>query len=262
MPLMKNINSKTIVFVTGAFVSHTCWNKWQAFFEKRGYSTIAPAGLHKEGSAQALRASQPNSKIASVGLNDILEYYTNIIQELPEKPIIIGHSFGGLLTQLLIQKWLGVAGIAIHSVPPQWVISLQLSFYKATWWALGFLTDINESYLMSFKEWQYAFTNWMTLEEQQRSYDESVIPESKRASRDGLTRAAKIDFHKPHAPLLFIGWWEDHIMPAALNYSNYKKYSDTSSITDFKEFSSNNHYVLELPNRQTVAQYALDWIDK
>jgi len=103
-------------------------------------------------------------------------------------------------------------------------------------------------------------TNGMALADQQKAYDENVIPESKRISRDGLTSAAKIDFTKAHAPLLFIAGSTDNIMPSSLNYSNYKKYKDHKSITDFKEFEGNNHFVLGLPNWKQTADYILNWI--
>ena len=112
---------------------------------------------------------------------------------------------------------------------------------------------------MSFKEWQYAFTNGMALEEQQTAYNQLVVPESKKVLREGLTKIARIDFKKQHAPLLFISGSEDHIMPASLNYSNYKKYRKDNSITDYKEFKGRNHYVLGLPTWQEEADYILDW---
>lgn len=102
----------------------------------------------------------------------------------------------------------------------------------------------------------------MNLKEQQESYDQNVIPESKRISRDGLTSAAKIDFKKPHAPLLFVACTEDNIMPASLNYSNYKKYKNSASVTDFKEFAGRNHYVLGQATWKENADYILEWLGK
>ncbi|RYG19098.1 MAG: alpha/beta fold hydrolase [Chitinophagaceae bacterium] len=119
---MKTIQSKTIVLVTGAFVSASGWQEWKIFFESKGYTVLVPPGPHKEGAAATLRARHPDPAIASLNMQTLLAYYQNIIEQLPEKPILIGHSLGGLVTQLLIQKNLGVAGVAYHSVAPQGVL--------------------------------------------------------------------------------------------------------------------------------------------
>ncbi len=257
---MRTINSKTVLFVTGNFVSHLGWTAWQQYFEEQGYNTIVPAWPFKDGSPAELRTTHPNKDIASLRLNQVVDYFENIIKSLPEKPIIVGHSMGGLITQLLLQRGLAAAAVAIHSVPPQGVITTKFSFFKATWGPLGLFTSANKTFLMSFPQWQYAFTNGMSLADQQKAYDENVIPESKRISRDGLTSAAKIDFKKAHAPLLFVAGSTDNIMPASLNHSNYKKYKNNQSITDFKEFEGNNHFVLGLPNWKQTADYILDWL--
>ena len=112
---------------------------------------------------------------------------------------------------------------------------------------------------MSLKEWSYAFTNGMTAEEQKRSYEENAIPESKLVLRDALGDAAKVDFNKLHPPLLFITGSTDHIVPNSLNYENYAKYNKDNAITDYKEFTGKNHFVLGLPSWHDEANYILEW---
>ncbi|GAB2763210.1 alpha/beta hydrolase [Rhabdobacter roseus] len=256
---MKTIHSKTVLFVTGAFVSHRGWDSWKTYFESQGYTALAPAWPHKDGIPAELRKN-PDLAVAALGLTQVVDYYADIIRQLPEKPIVIGHSLGGLITQLLVQRGLAAAGVAIHSVPPQGVFSFSFSFYKATWNPLGFFKSARKPYVMSFKEWQYAFTNGMSLEEQRSSYEASVIPESRRALRGGLSAEAKIDFKKPHVPLLFVAGSEDYIMPAELNYANFKRYRHAGSVTEFKKFEGRNHYVLGLPTWQENVDYILNWI--
>ncbi len=258
--IMKIINSKTVLFITGNFVSNSGWDQWKTYFEAQGYTTLAPAWPFKDAPAAELRRRHPDQGIASLRLNQVVDYFAGIISSLPEKPILIGHSMGGLITQILLNRGLAAAAIAIHSVPPQGVITTKFSFFKATWGPLGFFTSTKKSFLMSFEQWQYAFTNGMNLADQKQAYEENVIPESKLISRDGLTSAAKIDFKKAHAPLLFVAGDEDHIMPSSLNYSNYKKYKNDHSVTDFKEFKGRNHFVLGQPTWQENASYILDWI--
>ncbi|QHT66953.1 alpha/beta hydrolase [Rhodocytophaga rosea] len=259
---MKISNTKNIVFITGAFVSNESWNEWIPYFESKGYSSIAPPWPHKDAPAEVLRNRHPDSEIASNRLQGLIDYYVGIIGQLKVKPILIGHSIGGLLVQLLLQRGLGIAGIAIHSVPPQGLITFKWSFLKAGWGPLGFFTSTKKSYLMSFKEWQYAFTNGMSLEQQKASYYQLAIPESKLIVRDTITNVAKVDFNKPHAPLLLLSGSDDHTIPASLNYANYSKYNHSNSVTDYKEFKGRNHFVLGQPTWKENADYILDWISK
>ncbi|GAB2553193.1 alpha/beta hydrolase [Spirosoma aerophilum] len=259
---MKPIRTKTVVFITGAFVSNDCWQQWQAYFNQKGYTTIAPPWPHKDATADVLRKRHPDTGIAANRLADLTDYYARIVEQLPEKPILIGHSIGGLMVQLLLQRGLGASGIAIHSVPPQGIFTFKLSFLKSGWGALGFFTSTDEPYLMPFKDWQYAFTNGMSLEQQKAAYDQFAIPESKLIVRDTITSAAHVDFSQPHAPLLLTSGSTDHTIPASLNYDNYHKYQHSDSITDYKEFEGRNHFVLGQPTWKEDADYILTWIDK
>lgn len=258
---MKQINSKTIVFLTGAFVGKEGWNDWMKFFEAKGYTCSNPPWLNKDETPAKLRAKHPYSNIADITLEGVLNNYARFVKSQKEKPIVIGHSTGGLLAQLLLNRGLVAAAIAVHSLPPMGVIPTQFSFYKAATPSLGFFTSLKKTYLMSFKTWQYAFTNGMTLKEQQKAYDENVVPESKRLTRQALTKVAKVDFKKPHAPLLFTAGTEDHIIPAALNYKNFKRYKDKNSVTEYKNFEGRNHYVLGQPSWKEDAEYILNWIE-
>jgi len=257
---MKASPSQTIVFITGAFVSNSCWNEWKAFFEEYGYTCLAPAWPHKDAPVLTLRSRQPDAQVASIRLTQLVEYFADIVKRLPEKPILIGHSMGGLLTQLLMQQGLAAAGVAIHSVAPQGVITFKWSFYRSVWGPLGYFTPVDESFLMSFRQWQYAFTNGMTGAEQRAAYRDFAIPESKRLSRDGLTAAAKIDFKRPHAPLLFLAGSTDHIIPASLNYSNYRRYQHAGSVTAYRELPGRNHFVLGQSGWREDAFCILTWL--
>lgn len=259
----KTIQSKTIVFITGAFVSRHGWRAWQSYFESKGYKTIAPAWPHKDASAAELRNRQPNdTALASLTLTELIDHYAAIVKALPEKPILIGHSLGGMITQILLNRDLAEAGIAIHPAPPLGVFPYEFSFLKAGWKALGLFTSTKKTYLMSFKDWQYAFVNGMTLEAQKKAYEENTIPESKTVARGALTGAAKIDYEKPHAPLLITSGDTDTIIPAHLNYRNYKKYKQNGSVLDYKEFKGRNHFVVGLPTWKEDADYILEWIGK
>jgi len=258
---MKNINSKTIVFITGAFVSSDCWMEWKSYFIERGYQTLAPAWPYKDAPACTLRQRHPDRDVASQRLHTLTAYFSEFIKPLPEKPVLIGHSMGGLLTQLLVQQDLAVAGVAIHSLQPKGIFTFKFSFYKAGWPALGFFTDTQKTYLMSFQNWQYAFTNGMSFEAQKDAYYKLLVPESKLLVRDATSAAAEVDFSKPHVPLLFLSGSDDKFIPASLNRTNFKKYSDSQSVTDYKEFPGRNHFVLGQSGWQEIAEHILNWLD-
>jgi pimeloyl-ACP methyl ester carboxylesterase len=255
------INSKHIVFVTGAFVSNACWDEWRFYFESKGYSTIAPAWPFKNGEAAAQRAMHPNNKdLALLTLQQVIDSYIAAIKKLPEKPIVIGHSLGGMITQVINNRGLAAAAVAIHSVPTLGVFPYEFSFLKSGWKAFGLFTSLKKTYLMSFKDFQYAFVNGMDLDEQRKAYEALAIPESKTAARGGLSSAAKVDYNKPHAPMLFTAGSTDHITPAHLNMRNYKRYKKNGSVIDYKEFPGKNHFVLGLPSWQEDADYILNWL--
>lgn len=261
---MKTINSKTVVFITGAFVTHHGWAEWKTYFEDRGYKTLAPAWPFKEGTPAELRARQPNdTDLAGLTLTELVDHYAAIIKSLPEKPILIGHSLGGMITQILVNRDLAAAGIAIHPAPTLGVFPYEFSFLKAGWRALGIFSSLKKTYLMSFKTWQYAFVNGMSLEDQKKAYEENTIPESKTVARGGLTKAAKVDYAKPHAPLLITSGSEDNIIPAHLNKRNFNKYKkDNGSVIEYKEFKGRNHFVLGQPTWKEDADYILEWIGR
>lgn len=256
-------NTKTVVFITGAFVSHTGWSEWRKYFEAKGYKTVAPAWPHKDGTAEELRDLHPddNPDLAGMTLQELIDHHVDIVAKLPEKPILIGHSTGGLLVQLLVNRGLAAAGVAIHPFPPQGVIPYEFSFLRAGWRALGFGSQ-RKTYLMSLPTWQYAFVNGMPYEEQKRAYDENVTPESKRLARGALTKLASVDFDKPHAPLLITAGDKDHIIPATLNRRNYDRYPQNSSVTEYKNFPGRNHFVLGQDTWREDADYIVEWLQK
>ena len=256
-------NKKTIMFVTGAFVSHHGWDNWITYFEDLGYNAIAPAWPEKDASPEILRNRQPDDMgLADLTLEEVIDSYANIAKSLEEKPIIIGHSLGGLITQILLNRGLAEVAVAIHSVPPQGIFPYEFTFLRSTWKVLGLFSSMKKTYLMSFKDFKYAFVNGMPEKLQLEAYEKYAIPESKRVARGGLTSAAAVDFKKTHAPLLILAGSEDHVIPAHLSYRNYIKYLKNNSIVDYKEFEGRNHSVLTAPGWETNAAYVARWIDK
>jgi pimeloyl-ACP methyl ester carboxylesterase len=251
-----------IVFITGAVVTANCWDNWKTFFEGVGYTCYAPAWPHKNAPAATLRSQHPHSPIAQNGLPEVLKVYTDFIAQLPTRPIVIGHSYGGLLVQLLLQQDAVVAGVAIESAPPRGVVVWSWSLFRAVWPMLGLFSSLKTTFLPTFAQWQYAIANGLPLADQQSSYESLAAPESKKLIRQALSRHARVDFNRPHAPLLFLAGGADRIMPAALNRANYRRYRHAGSVTEYRELPGRSHAMLGQPTWHEDAALVLNWLQK
>jgi len=253
-----------IVLIHGLWVTPSSWAKFRNHYESRGHEVIAAPwpGVNEDVAAMRRDASG----LHGIGIGEVVAHYTRIIRSLPEPPIIMGHSYGGLITQLLIDKGLGVAGVAIDSVPPRGILTLPLSTYLALTPALLQPSTFRETFLFTFRQWWKVFANTLSESEARAEYEREVIPASGRAifqaalSNFTSNSAATINFaNKSRAPLLFIGGEKDVIMPAALNRRNFRKYQASTAMTEYREFPGRSHYIIAEKGWEAVAQYALDW---
>ena len=121
--------SKTIVFIHGAWVTPACWEPFRGFFEERGYECIAPAWPGKDRPLDEIRADP--SPLLGVGLAEITDRYAQVVRALPEPPILVGHSFGGLIVQILLDRGLGASGVAIDPAPPKGVFAFEPSAVRS-----------------------------------------------------------------------------------------------------------------------------------
>ncbi|OIQ20175.1 MAG: alpha/beta hydrolase [Flavobacterium sp. MedPE-SWcel] len=253
---------KTVIFITGAFASHRTWDKWISYYEERGYNCIAPAWPNKNASSQILKSKHPDNNIADTKLSNVLKHYTEIISQQPMKPIVIGHSLGGLIVQLLLQQNLVIAGVALHPIPPKGIFSLNPTCLLSSLKRIGLFSSSNEPHLINFKEWQSLFTNGTPYEEQKYSHGKDVVPQSKRVLKDRFSQTAKINFTTPHEPLLIVSGTTDRITLPSINYKNYTKYDKkNSSVIDYKEFQNKNHFSYGLSSWKEEADYILDWLE-
>lgn len=253
--------TKTIVLVHGNFVNYECWDVWVPYLEERGYTVTRFHYPGRDGSVQELRAAHPDPKVGELTIEQTLDALIALVKSQPEKPLVIGHSFGGMLTQLIVNRDLAVAGIPIDSVPPAGILSFEWSFLRSTFPVTNFLVPSSRPYLMPFSHFQYSFANALPLEAQKTAYEKTITPESLRLSRGGLGSKAKVDFSKPHAPLLFISGEKDHIMPASLNLKTANAYrkGNPASVTDQYTFKGRDHMIIGEPGWEEVAEYALTW---
>jgi pimeloyl-ACP methyl ester carboxylesterase len=246
----------TVLFIHGMLVGPACWQGWVRRYEAAGYRCHALAWPQHEGDPAELRRRHPDPQLGRVTLPDIVSHHERFIASLPEPPILVGHSMGGNLVQILLSKGLGKVGVAVDSAPAAGVFVLSWSLIKSSLPLL--LGNKQEPYLMPLDHWRYAFTNVLPAKDQETSYQEQLVPESRMIVP--TASAVKVDFNKSRPPLLFIAGGADHFIPAALNRANHKKYQGSGSVTDYKEFPGRCHYTLGQPGWEEVADYALNWI--
>lgn len=254
-------NTRTIVLISGAFVSHHYWEEWILFFENKGYKVVAPPWLHKNDTTENLRLQNPCSKIGSINLFDLLCYYTEIIEILPEKPILIGHAYGGLIVQLLVQQELASAGICINPFPALGFSAGHFEFYRKII-KVSSLFSFQKTTILSFENWEKLFFNAVSITERQSAYERFLIPESKRVLRDLLFKNIRINFRQKHVPLFFISCGEDKIINSKLVFQTSLKYDNVHSISCYKNIKNQNHLTVLHPEWKVTAEHIAKWLNK
>lgn len=196
-----------------------CWKQFSLFFEERGYHCLAPSWPYKNMPIEKLR-NHPAQELARLGVTEIVDHYARIIQALDKPPILIGHSFGGLFVQMLLDRGLGKAGVAINPAPPKGVLPLTWSTIKSNAGVLFKWMAWKRIVYLSFEEFQYAFVNTLPLAEQKIAYDTHVVPETGhiffQAALAPLDShgAVQVAFHNgERSPLLLIAGAQDHTVP-------------------------------------------------
>jgi len=249
-----------VIFIHGMFMTSLCWEHWLTRFEALGRDVWAPGWPRRADSVAKLRARHPDPELGNLGLVEVLESYSALVAEMPDAPVLIGHSMGGLVVQLLLAQGQGAAGVAIDSAPPQGVFTAEWSFLKANWPMITPFHDKRDPHMIPFDDFAYAFGNGLDEDDQLTFYNRYVVPESRLVPEQSLTRVAHLDFAAPHAPLLLIAGSQDHIIPPGLNKTNAEKYSDPGSVTDFREFEGRDHLTIVEDGWEDVADYVAEWL--
>jgi pimeloyl-ACP methyl ester carboxylesterase len=253
-----------VVFVHGAWVTPLCWEKFVGFYEARGVTCLAPAWPYKDRPIEQLRHS-PDPELGRLSIGQIVDHYADIIRRMGVPPVLIGHSFGGLFVQMLLDRGLGAAGVAIDSAPPKGVLPfLHPSAVRANFRILVTPGLWNRVIQLSLAGFQYAFVNNMSESEQRTAYDRYVVPESGRIFFQTafalFNNATRIIFrNSTRPPLLMIAGSADHVCPAAQNRVNYDRYKSSTARTDFKEFPNRAHWIIGQTGWEEVATFIADW---
>jgi pimeloyl-ACP methyl ester carboxylesterase len=261
---MSHDTTPTIVLIHGLWVNALSWEHWIERYTERGYSVVAPAWPGMDGDNNALRHDP--SGLDEIGAADVVEHYEKIIKDLGSPPIIMGHSFGGSFTEILLDRGLGVAGVAIDAAAVKGITKLPLSTLRSAWSGLRNPANRHRAIAMTPKEFHYAFTNTLSEEEGLVAYQRYAVPGPGRVLFEGalanlVPRSSfSVDFdNNDRAPLLLIAGGADHVVPPAIDQAAAKKYRKSSAITEYKEFPGRSHFTLGQEGWEDVADYALGW---
>jgi alpha-beta hydrolase superfamily lysophospholipase len=254
----------TIVLIHGFWVTPRSWEHWKEHYERRGYRVLVPAYPGFEVEVEALNADP--APIVALTVPAIADHLATVVQGVDRPPILIGHSAGGVFTQLLLDRGLGAVGVALNSAPTEGVKVTPLSQLRSTFPA--FKNPANRHRAVGFtpEQWRYAFANTFTEEESLALYQRYHVPASGKILWSSVLanlmpgpQDAAVDYHNAdRASLLFISGSEDHLMPPRVQRSNAKHY--TSAVrTEVEEYPGFPHLLPASPGWEQIADHALDW---
>jgi pimeloyl-ACP methyl ester carboxylesterase len=261
---METPRPDTIVLIHGFWVTPRSWEEWIEHYEAKGFTVLAPGYPGFEVEVEALREDM--TPIAELSVPAVVDKLTGVLDELDQPPIIIGHSAGGVFTQLLLDRGYGASAVALNSAPTEGVRTVPLSQLRSVFPVLKNPANHHKAVPISLEQWTYAFTNTFSDEESLRLYERYAIPVSGRVLFDSVLanvepghQATWVDYHNDdRAPLLFVAGSEDHIMPPAVQRSNAKHYK-SNTITEIKEYEGMPHLLPAAPGWQAIADEVLDW---
>ncbi|MGW6488632.1 alpha/beta hydrolase [Streptomyces sp. NPDC055056] len=254
-----------VVFIHGLWLHATSWAPWIDLFKREGYAPVAPGWPGDPGTVEEARAN-PES-IADHGIDEVVDHYAAIIRALPAPPIVIGHSFGGMIAQKLLGQDLAAAAVAIDAAQIKGVLPLPLSALRATLPVFKNPGNKHRAVSLTADQFRFAFGNAVSEEESVELFERWAIP----APGKPLFEAAAANFN-PHSPakvdtgnasrgpLLLMSGGKDHTVPEAVVRSTLKQYRHSDAVTDITDFPDRGHSLTIDSGWREVADTALEWL--
>jgi len=254
-----------VVFIHGLWLHATSWTPWVDLFRDAGYDPVAP-GWPGEPATVAEAREKPDL-VADLGIDDVTDHFAKIIEELPARPVMIGHSFGGLFVEKLLGQGHGAAGVAIDPAQIKGVLPLPLAQLRAALPALGNPTNLHKAVSLTQKEFRFGFGNAVSEDESNELFEKWTIPSPGRplfqaaAANFVLHSQAKVDTdNETRGPLLLISGLEDHTVPDVVTRSTMKQYRDSTAVTELKQFEGRGHSLTIDSGWKEVADAVLSWL--
>jgi len=269
---MSTTDKTPIVLIHGLWMTPKSWDTWAERYRSRGHEviTLAWPGIG-DRTPQELRRDP--GALAGRGIREVVDHLEAEIRKLPVKPIIMGHSFGGLFTQMLADRGLGVAYVGVEPGQPAGITTLPFSTVRTAFPILRNPFARNGASQLSKAHFHYTFGNDLTRAESDAEYELNAIPSFNRVFFEGVAGAfdekggaSHVDYGRPErAPLLVLAGEIDHVVPPAIAKAIVRKYAQgaaktgSAAIVDYQEFPGRTHRIVSQDGWEEVADYALDW---
>ena len=260
-----NSAKNQVVFIHGLWLHADSWNPWIEFFRANGYEASAASWPGDSESTEATRR-KPDA-IAGYGVTEIADHIAKQLQAFDKKPILIGHSFGGLLVQNLLGRDLGVAAVAIDPAPIKGVPELPLSTLKSSFPVLGNPGNLKRAVSLTEAQFRFGFTNAVSEEEAKELYAKYAMPAPGRPLFQAATAtfnpnsATKVNIaNAKRGPLLLISGADDNTVPPVLVKSTLRAYGQSTAVTEIKEFAHRGHSLTIDSGWKELAEYILNWL--
>jgi non-heme chloroperoxidase len=263
-----NASGRTpVVFVHGLWLLPSSWDRWARLFEDSGYVTLTPG---RPDDPETVEEAEAHPEVfAGKSVGQIADHFEEIIRGLDRKPAIIGHSFGGLLTQILAGRGLAVASVAIDPAPFRGVLPLPISALKSAFPVLGNPANRNRAVPLTYEQFRYGFANAVSQEEAKELYETYAVPAAGKPLFQAATAnlnpwtEAKVDTNNPErGPLLIISGEKDHTVPWTIAHASYIQQRDNPGVTKIIEVKNRGHALTIDSGWRQVAESALAFVKR
>jgi non-heme chloroperoxidase len=261
-----NASDKTpVVFVHGLWLLPSSWDRWRTVFEEAGYSTLAPGW--PDDPETVAEANRDPKVFAGKSITDVADHLDDVIRQLTTKPAIVGHSFGGLLTQILAGRGLSAASVAIDPAPFRGVLPLPISALRSSAPVLTNPLNRNRAVALTPKQFRYAFANAVSADEARQLYDTYAVPAPGKPLFQAATAnlnpwtEAKVDSINPdRGPLLILDGELDHTVPWSIANASYNRQKRNAGVTEIAKVAGRGHALTIDSGWRDVADLSLAFI--
>ncbi|MEV4343273.1 alpha/beta fold hydrolase [Actinoplanes sp. NPDC049596] len=257
-------SQQPVVFIHGLWIHSAAWRPWLEFFAEAGYAPHAPGWLGDAATPAATRSRA--DAVAGHGIAELTAAYARYIRDLPVKPIVIGHSFGGLIAQKLLADDLAEAAVAISPAPVKGATKLPFAQIRSALPVLRSPKNKERAVALTARQFRYGFGNAVSKDEARRLYDTYAIPGPGRpvfeltAAKKDPRSPTEVDFAAVRGPLLITGATADHTVPEVVSRQAYGLYAGSPSVTDYHAFVGRGHSLVLDSGWRDVARYVLHWV--
>ncbi|MET7301099.1 alpha/beta fold hydrolase [Embleya sp. NPDC005575] len=256
----------SVVFVHGLWIHSVSWRPWQQLFDERGYRTLAPDWPGDASTVAATRADP--GRLLDVGVDAVTDSYAQVVENLPEAPIVVGHSFGGLIAQKLLDRGLAAGAVCISPAPIKGVRAVPLSLLRSSFPVLRSPANKQKAVSLTERQFAYSFGNAISAEESEELYRDLTIPSPGRP----LFEASTANFRKnsptavdtrrgDRGPLLLIAAGKDHTVPAVVVEGTHQLYARGGAPAELRTYEDRGHSAPFDHGWRELAYDTLTWLD-